>query len=251
MKSFTKFACVIAVAAFAAVQARAAILAQDDFNYPDGDLVTVSGGTWTSFSGTTPLNVASGQAVVTGANSMDDQIMLSGGPHTSDALFASFDVTLSAVGSGGAYFALFKDSGTTFLSKVFATNVAGNVQLGITAQANNPASGALWSPTFAVGTTHKIVVELDQTSGWPATSTLWVDPVNQFSTSIQAADTPFPTNVAIVAFGLRQSNSQQGTQLIDNLIVGTSFADVIPEPSTMLLVGTGLVGMLALRRRRS
>jgi len=251
MKTFTKFMCIAAVASFAAAQARAAILAQDNFSYPDGDLVTVSGGTWTSFSGATALNVVSGQAFETGANSMDDQISIGTG-HSNDVLFAGFDVTFNTLsGNQNTYIAHFKDAGTTFFGKVFGSNTVGGVQLGISVQANSPGA-ALWGSTFALGTTHRIIVELDQSAGWPATAKMWVDPVNEFSTSIQALDTPFPTNVNIVAYALRQTNaSTMGSQYIDNLIVGTTFEDVIPEPSTMLLVGTGLVGLLAIRRRRS
>jgi len=53
-------------------------------------------------------------------------------------------------------------------------------------------------------------------------------------------------NVVFRLVGVDASNTAAGTMKIDNFNI-----DAIPEPSTMLLVGAGLVGLLALRRRRS
>ena len=58
-------------------------------------------------------------------------------------------------------------------------------------------------------------------------------------------------NISIQAFALRQSNATQGQAFVDDLLVFTEFADCIPEPSSMVLVGAGLLGLLAMRRRRS
>jgi threonine dehydrogenase-like Zn-dependent dehydrogenase len=48
---------------------------------------------------------------------------------------------------------------------------------------------------------------------------------------------------------LRQATTE-GTVNIDNLVIGDSFSAVVPEPSTVMLVGLGLVGLLAIRRRK-
>lgn len=234
------------------MQSKGALLVSDDFSYSDGDLPTQSGGVWSNISGSVgagDVQVVSGQAEVSGARSGDDQRLLGGGAHSNDVLFAGFDITFTALPSAATtYFANFKNDSTTFFAKVFGTNDGGSVRIAITTQANNPATGAAWASTFALNTTHRIITKLDQSGGWPATATLWLDPVNEFSTSITAADTPFPTNVNMTAFLLRQSTGE-GTILIDNLLIGTTFADVIPEPSTILLVGVGLVGLVVLRRR--
>jgi hypothetical protein len=55
-------------------------------------------------------------------------------------------------------------------------------------------------------------------------------------------------NVIFRLVGTGASNTAAGTAKIDNFAID---ATVIPEPSTMLLVGMGLVGLMALRRRRS
>jgi hypothetical protein len=252
MKAFTKFMCVVAVAIFAAVQARAAVVLSDDFSYPDGDLVVVSGGVWTNHSGTTPINVVSQEAIVSGSNSQDDNRMLSGGPYgAGSVLYASFTVNFSIAPSAATtYFAHFKDSTTfNFFGRVFGTNDGGMVQMGIGNSSSgiaNATSGYAGSP-FAVGTTHTIVIRLDQT-GAAAVSTIWVDPTLESDPSGTASDAAGIIDVE--AFALRQSTGE-GTVAVDNLLVGTSFADVIPEPSTVMLVGAGLVGLLAIRRRRA
>jgi PEP-CTERM motif len=247
MKTFTKFMCVVAVAIFAAAQARAAVLLSDNFNsYPDGGLAGNDG--WTIYSGTgTDPQVISGQVQINQANAPDDDVSFGDG-HSNDVLYASFDVNFSALPSaGGTYFAEFKDA-TSFnlFCRVFATSPdASNVQLGIQNQSTGPA--ALNPAIFALGTTHTIVVKFDQTG--VTMSTLWVDPVAEVGGTVGSQAVGVP-NANISAFGLRQSGGE-GVLLFDNLLVGNTFADVIPEPSTVMLVGAGLVGLLALRRRRS
>jgi len=255
MKTFIKFACVVAVASIAATQARAQTLASDNFSYPDGDLVTVSSGAWSTFSGANPLNVLSGQASLTaGAGSwQDDQLGLSGGAHSSDVIYYGFDANILSWPTGaGAYFALFKDTSTAnFFARTFVTNAGpGEVRFGVANQSATTATAVFWGSTVATGTWHRIIVRLDQT-GVDAVSTMWIDSSLETDPSISAFDATTVTNLPVIAFALRQSNAQQGTSLVDNLIVATDFATVVPEPSTMVLVGAGLVGLLAMRRRRA
>jgi hypothetical protein len=60
----------------------------------------------------------------------------------------------------------------------------------------------------------------------------------------------------INAFALRQGTSGSspndaapGDLFLDNLIVGTTFASVIPEPSSFALLGLGVATWLIRRRR--
>ena len=263
MRTLVKLTSVVAVAIFAAIQAHATVITNDTFSYANGDLNVVSGGIWSNFNGTTALNVTNGQAFVTGLNSKDDQLRFDGGPHSNDVLYAGFNVNAqtlatSVANGGGAYFALFKDDTTfNFTARVEATNFTslGSVRFGIANQASvsTNAGVAYWASTTATGTLHRIVVRLDL-SGAVLSSTLWLDPTLETDTSITATDLGVivpSTNYNVQAYGLRQSNAQQGGVLVDELIIGTSFADVVPEPSTMLLVGGGLISLLAVRRRRS
>jgi T5SS/PEP-CTERM-associated repeat protein len=84
-----------------------------------------------------------------------------------------------------------------------------------------------WPSTVTTGSTHRVVVELDQT-GPGAVSTLWLDALDASAFHITATDIPFSTNLDITAIAMRQANigAGAGTELVDNLLVGTTFADV-------------------------
>jgi hypothetical protein len=260
MKTLVKLSSIVAVAIFAATQAHASAITNDTFTYANGDLQTVSGGIWSNFSGTVNLNVTNlngnGLAVVTGINSKDDQLIFDGTHHV-DILFASFDwIPLTLAGSaGGAYFSLFKDSSTfNFEARTMVTNFAGAVRIGIAnaASAASAAGVAYWPSTTALGTTNRVTVELNMQNGGVASCTLWLNASNITDPFITATDIPSITNISVIAWALRQSNGQQGGAQVDNLVIGTTPGDVglIPEPSTVMLVGIGLVGLMALRRRR-
>jgi PEP-CTERM motif len=261
MKNLVKLTSIVAVAIFAAAQAHATLLGSDTFTYANGDLQTVSAGAWTNYSGTTALNVTNiagnGLANPTGANSKDDGLIL-GTPGASNGVtYASFDVIFNSWPTGlGAYFAHFKDDTTSnFRSRIMVTNDSGSVRIGIanSASTSTNAGVAFWASTLALGTTNKIVIRLDQSSGSDV-STLWINPTLETDLSITAADavTAGPAQIPITQFALRQSNASQGNNYVDNLLVGTSFADVVvPEPSTVLLVSAGMLGLFMIRRRRA
>lgn len=245
MKNMVRLVGVLAVAILAATQARAIIYAQDDFSYPDGDLTNSS--SWYTFSGSTPLNVSSQQAIVTGANSADDALDYAG-VHTNDVIYGHAEINFSDAGSGTTYFMNFKQQGSFFyVGKVFgSSDGSGGVTLGISSSANSP--DVTWASSLSLNTTYDICFKIDQT-GADAVMTLWVNPANEASTSIVSSDaSPYHDDLNSIA--LRQG-SGFGTVAVDNLKVGTSFAEVcvIPEPSTILLVVTGLLGLLAFRRR--
>lgn len=250
MKTLVKVTCVLAVALLAAAQARASTFINEQFTYSDGDLTNVSSGLWITYSGNPAINVVSGMAVVNDAllgNTADDGITF-GGTHSNDVLYGAFDVNWVTVPKGaGSYFALFKNSSTFFDPRIWATNNAGSVRLGISNGSGTPAT--FWASDIAVGGTHRIVFKLDQT-GANIASSMWLDPATEGSTSISGTDV-FASGTLLVAFGLRQNSSSTGVGkvYVDNLIVGTTFGDVIPEPSTVMLLGVGLVGLLAFRRR--
>ena len=121
----------------------------------------------------------------------------------------------------------------------------------------NGAGVPVYGSPVATGTWNRLVLVMDQTGPLMQCS-LYLGPTGDSNIAdfslVAATDVPTQTNVLISAFALRQASASTGagTELIDNLLIGTTFGDaVVPEPSTVLLVGTGLLGLLAMRRRRS
>ncbi len=250
-----------AVSLLAWTQARASLLGLDTFSYPDGDIpLTAVPGGWTNYSGTTSLlitNIAgNGWANPMGTRSHDDGLILTSPVASNGIAFAGLDlVVLSWSASQSAYIVHFKDDGTfNFRARLMITNDSGNVRLGIANAASAATNAGIgwWPTTLSIGSTNRVVIEYDQSGVLPV-ATLWINPISQGSPSVSASDTiPSPVFVPITQFAILQSNSSQGNALVDNLIVGTTFSDVvvIPEPSTVLLVGAGLLGLVTLRRHR-
>ena len=222
----------------AALSARAAVVLSDDFAYSDGALTNVSGGKWSTHSGTGgQADVAGGVLNVTEAESEDVNAPLKDGPYAAGMLYASFRITFTALPSGtGGYFAHFKDSGTGFRAKLFATTTgaaAGSLKLGVSATSNTG-----FTPTdqdVALNTTYRVVLRVDAST---MASTLWLDPTSEADAGAVTSDTA--TAVSIAGFAFRQSLSSGngvGTFTVDDLIVGTEFAEVLgPVPPSAPIV---------------
>lgn len=240
MKTFVKLTLSMAVAVlFVTTQAHAQTisLVTDTFTYPDGTIPSP----WVNFSGS-GMNILSGQATITGALSGDYALPI-GSTHSADQIFAAFDLTVvswSPTLSTG-YFAMFKDASTfNFFARTYVTNVTGGVQIGISTASAQPPT---WSSTINIGDTNRVTIELDQSGpslGVNMAASLYLN-----GTLVGTSYSMINSNYAISNFALRQSNStSMGNVLVDNLDVYT-----IPEPSTMFLVGLGLAGLIAVRRR--
>ena len=83
--------------------------------------------------------------------------------------------------------------------------------------------------------------------------TLWVDPVNESSTPVIDGDLTDILNRGggkIMAVSMRGDQMYGSPAFFDNLRVGTSFASVIPEPSTLSLLALGLFALLPMHGRR-
>lgn len=268
---------VLATIGLAGVGCQAQVLLNENFNYSDGAIHTVSGGLWAIHSPVppvTPLQISGGRAFidqndVTG-NRDDGNRALSQGfnPTTDNAtkLYASFTVNFSALpfnagtATGGSYFAHFKSSvANEFYARIGANAegaAAGTYRLAIANETWGNNLAVKYSQDLSLGVDYRVVVRLDLGTDQ---STLWIDPVSEASAGVTASDAFSYQNGNINAFALRQgttgtapNNGGPGDLYVDNLLVGLSFADVTPVPEPQqyaMLASLGLLGLAAWRRR--
>src|SRR2546422_206383 len=82
-------------------RARSAVILDDSFDYADGPLTAVSGGIWTTHSGTVDqVDVASGKVNLSQNESEDVNAPLAGAPYDGPTLYASFLVNFAALPGG-------------------------------------------------------------------------------------------------------------------------------------------------------
>lgn len=244
----------LAILAAAAAQARAASLYASSLTAPPlnaGNLVGQDGWAAHSGAGSVPIQVSNSGTLVdsNGGGAREDASVAFTPIATGQTYYFGFDVLVN--GAAGVdpttvYFAHFKDAGTDFTTRTFVTPFAGSdFTFGLSPSGSAP--NVTWATGLSYGQTYRVV-------GSYANDTfetrLWVDPVTELSTSIAATDS---AAAAVSSFALRQA-SANNSQLITNLAVGTSFADVVnpvPEPSALGLAAAGFGLLAAARRRRA
>jgi endonuclease/exonuclease/phosphatase family metal-dependent hydrolase len=210
--------------------AGAALLLNDSFSYPDGPLVTVSGGVWLHHSGsiTGEVAVASGRVSLSEANTEDVNAPLAGQPYVSsgatNVFYASFKVKFTSLpSSGGAYFAHFKDSSTGFRTRVWALTsgaASGKFRLGISSTSGSVISATL-PVDLSLNTDYTVVTRLVNSN---SVGTLWVNPGSENDASVSTSEGA--STFTVVSYALRENNGE-GMLNLANLRVGTSFADVV------------------------
>lgn len=222
--------------------ASAALITSDSFSYADGLTTNVSGGFWSRFSGTADNSFVAGGALEINQARADDVWTSLGGTYSSGSIYISFDLNVStAPTAAGTYALLLAANSSTFRDRLYLTGgVAGvSYNLGI----GNTSAGATWGSALNLGQTYSIFMRSDLDTD---TTYLWVDPVNESSTYVSVTQA---STANALYFGARQA-AGEGVMTVDNLMIGTTFADVIPEPTTAALFGVA-VGVLALMRKRT
>ncbi len=226
------------------------VLTSDDFNYVGA--LTDNG--WTAHSGAGNKVIMADGAIATleqSSGSGEDVSRSFATLGATDKIYAGFDLwvdtaDLSLLDGSGLYFAHFKDSAFAFRGRAGIVQPPGGRGFGlaINADSSNLGAGATWPSDLVFDTWHRVVISWDAGSG---ESELWLNPTVETDPSI--THTGANMGDLIENFSLRQTNDYTGFQRIDNVIVGRTFGNVVPEPSSLLLMLLGLA-CLAMRRRK-
>jgi hypothetical protein len=266
--------------------ADAALLFADQFNYANGDLTdrdadlsdsnpgtgdNVSGGVWRPHSGAgnvPEIDVVNGQAqlLIPGSEDANRSIPLAEAMMAGETWYYAAKVTVNdqrATPSTTAiindYFLHFKDSGVTNLrARLYVNNPStgtGGAGFRFGMGASSGAANAVnWGTDLAFGTQYTVVGSYEFDTGF---AKLWVNPVDQSSTSISATAAP-NSGTFVSSLALRQgflAGASANTQvLVDAVSMADTFGDalagLVPEPSSAVLGLCSLLGLIAARRRR-
>ncbi len=245
---FSRFCCAwIVLLVLGNSSSMSAILVEERFSHPDGNLVGQTptpgpGNPWTSHDdlGGTPIQVTNGMAVLsqgTGSGGREDVNVGFPAQTATDITFARFDFMLPSgqdlndptkvLDDFGLYFAHFYSglptTGFRARTGVVQPSSGGDYGLAMNASGSRLNEGSTWPSDLSFDTTYRTVISYDPVT---AEGKLWLDPVDENSASISnAAGGSFGT--LIEGFALRQSNDYIGTQIVDNLVVATSFAEAL------------------------
>ncbi|MEM8953010.1 MAG: PEP-CTERM sorting domain-containing protein [Verrucomicrobiota bacterium] len=222
--------------------ADATIVATEDFDAANGTPVVDLPG-WSAFSAADDsITVMSSMASI---GSGAEDIELSFPEVTSGAIFFGITVNVSDAAASD-YVMGFRD-GTSLAARFFLDNVTGGFDFGVnTGGTGGSTAGAFAGETLTLNTNYYFVFSYDRVG----TVNAWVDPVladeGTPDVTFTNADAHSPDG-----FFFRQGggwDNDGAAWTADNLVVSTTFAEAIPEPSSAILLS--LVGALCIRRRR-
>lgn len=260
MKSASRLAILALVAAFSAATvpttASAANIFQDFFSYPDGALV--GNALWKAHSGALakPVQVAGGMVTVQQSAGSGEDINHAFTQQLGTAkTYAAFNLTVTGtIGTANDYFFHFRPAGSdsnNFVTRTYIgpPTAGGDYTLGVAAGSLTTTPLAPWGSGMVLGQNYRVVVAYDGVTG---TSTLWVDPTNEASTSVSSTSAPLAGRL-LASVALRQASPTGAThsEQIDQLYVRSPF-DVpsASQWSLMVLAGLMLVGGAAFMLRR-
>jgi len=240
--------------------AQATPLFSEGFNYSPGNLV--GNGSWTG-GATTGLQIAGGNLSYAGLQDLggNELEIINGSSQTAIATFAnqtsgqiyySFLFNATAVNSANNYFTAMNpgtstpNGGSDAIDAYFYSS--GKIEVRGNAQSATAGTGT----ALSLNTTYLIVEMIDLDA---KTASLWIDPDSSTFGGTAPTATATLSGIAATAVdnvGFKAQAAAGGPFYIDNLLIGTTWADVTPtpEPTTCALAGLGLLGLVIARRMR-
>jgi len=254
--------------AFQSIQA--SLLFTDGFNYSTGGLnasdvspAGLSGNAWSS--GSSHITVVSGNLTYAGlqnlgGNEVQDTWGISGGSvintytaQTSGSIYFSFLIDCTTAPTSTSQSSQFlaalnpgtgSPNGSSDALQIDVGPSGDGYQIGLRTHGQNATFAGT---VLSLGTTYMVVAEY--TFGPSGSAALYLNPV--IGASQPTADVSLAGDGSVVSIadvGLKaQSTSAGGVYLLDNFLIGTTWADVtpqaVPEPSLLALAGVGLLGL--------
>ncbi len=234
------------------------LLVSENFGYTPGSYL-YRNGPWQA-GGNGGDTIGSGHITYSDPNFMDmggNELVIQNGTsgsqvatfatQTGDQVYYSFVFELTATDGANDYFVGLNPGTQGPNGSKDAMSVYSYTSGALEIRANADSATAGTSPAYTtIGQTYFVVAELDMAAN---VANLWVNP----DASLQAApavtaalsNTTF-TSVDDIGF---KSQATTGSFLVSDLRVGTTWTDVVPEPSAFVLCGLGMLGGLALVRR--
>jgi hypothetical protein len=205
----------------------------EPFDYADGSVNVVSGSRWSNHSGTAgQTQVTGGEVRLSSAQGEDISSVFIGAPYAPDSgktLYSAFTVNFNVLPTiPGEYFAHFLAANGSFRARLYATTIGAELGFYRLAIANNSGSvsnAVAFPRDLSLDVEYLVVVRYEIASGG---STLWINPTSEADVSATATDNPGVTSINAWAFRQSAANGDMGTVHVDDLIVGFSFADVLP-----------------------
>jgi hypothetical protein len=170
----------------------------------------------------------------------------------------------SVIGTTPDFFAHFRPGAldtNNFVTRVYIGPPAdgSHFTLGVTSAAIGVDIIVVWPVALTMGQTYQIVTSYDGVTG---ASQLWVDPTSEAGTSITTGPSATVSGRQIESYAFRQVSPAGTTsfQTINDMAVGTTFADVTGSAGVPLLsawnlivmaFGLGLAGMAYTQSRHS